>query len=93
MDNRIIAIENPIEQTYREITEQYYNKWVAILQPDNTLRFTKGTVVAYSDAITEDLFFELYDYCEPIYGKGVVAVKRFRDEEEDDCLVIISNVQ
>ena len=93
MDKRIKVVENPVEQSYKEIQEQYFNKWVAILQPNERLVFTKGTVVTYSDSINEDLFFEMYEYCEPIYGEGVVAVKRFRDEEEGDCLVIISNVQ
>ena len=92
MDKRITIVKNPIEQSYREIQEQYHSKWVAILQPDDRLVFKKGTVVAYGDA-AEYLFFELYDYCEPIFGEGNVAVKCFEDEEEEDCLVLISNVQ
>ena len=92
MDKRIKVVENPVEQSYKEIQEQYFNKWVAILQPNDTLRFKLGTVVAYGDT-TEDLFFELYNYCEPIYGRGNVAVDCFEDEEEEDCFVIISNVQ
>ena len=93
MDKRIKVVENPVEQSYKEIQEQYFNKWVAILQPNERLVFTKGTVVAYSDSINDYLFFALNDYCRPIYGAGNVAVKRFREEEEGDCLVIISNVQ
>ena len=92
MDKRITVVENPVEQSYEEIQEQYFNKWVAILQPDDLLVFKLGTVVAYADA-TDDLFFELSDYCKPIYGKGNVSVKRFRDEGDGDCYVIISNVQ
>ena len=80
MDKRIILVENPIEQSYEDISEQYFNKWVVIYQPDDRLISTIGTVVAYADA-KDDLMIELINYLNETYGVGKGIVERFRKED------------
>ena len=92
MDDRITIVNNPIEEEYDLIREKYWNKWVAIYQPDHMLAFERGTVVAYANA-DEDLEIQwiMQDYMKKNFGRG--AVKYFIDEDMEECYVIFRNVR
>ena len=92
MNKNITIVENPVVQSYEQIEKDYFNKWVAIYQPNRELVFEEGTVIAYGDAKL-DLLWELYDYLESVYGEGKGSVKRFREEDWSEGYVIFSNVQ
>ena len=91
MNEHITMVENPQVQNYREISRQYFGKWVAIYQPDDDLVFEEGAVLAYGDCnldLQEDLWRILHSY-----KKGMGSVKRFREEDWFDGYVVIYDVQ
>ena len=92
MDDRITIISNPVEEDYDLIREKYWNKWVAIYQPNHMLTFERGTVVAYADASEEDsIQWILQGYLNEKYGGG--AVKQFIEEDMEECYVIFRDVR
>ena len=92
MEDRITYVENPVEEDYDLIRGKYWNKWVAIYQPDHMLTFERGTVVAYAD-VNEDIGIKwiMQDYMRENYGRGMV--KRFMKEDMEECYVIFRNVR
>ena len=92
LDSRITYVKNPIEEDYNIIREKYWNKWVAIYQPDHLLTFERGTVVAYADA-NEDasVSFTMGEYMSKNFGRGLI--KQFKEEDMEDCYVIFRNVR
>ena len=92
MDKRITIIENPVEEDYEIITEKYFNKWVAIYQPNHLLVYERGTVVSYADA-SEDrsIRWIMQEHLNKTYGAG--TVERFIEEDMEECYVIFRNVQ
>ena len=92
MDNRITLISNPVEEEYDLIRKKYWNKWVAIYQPDHMLAFKSGTVVAYADASEDDdIQWVLQEILNDTYDGG--AVKQFIDEDMEECYVIFRDVR
>ena len=92
MDERVTIIANPVEEDYDLIRKKYWNKWVAIYQPDHLLDFVRGTVVSYADA-SEDTSVRwcMHEHLKKAYGGG--AVVRFIDEDMEECYVIFRNVR
>ena len=92
MDERIIIINNPIEEDYELIRKKYWNKWVAIYQPNHLLAFERGTVIAFAESSEDfEVRWIMQDYLNENYGGG--AVKRFIDEDMEECYVIFRNVR
>ena len=92
MDSRITIVTNPIEEEYDLIWQKYWNKWVAIYQPDHMLTFVRGTVVAFADANEDDsIQWILQGYLDEKFGGG--AVKQFIEEDMEECYVIFRNVR
>ena len=92
MYDKITIVRNPIEEDYDIICEKYWNKWVAIYQPNQMLTFERGTVVAYADADEEDsIQWILQGYLDEKYGGG--AVKQFIEEDMEECYVVFRDVR
>ena len=92
MDRRITYVSNPIEEDYDIILEKYWNKWVAIYQPNHLLTFERGTVVAYANADEEDsIQWIMQKYMRENFGRGMVRLLIKEDMEE--CYVIFRNVR
>ena len=92
MDNKITFVENPIEEDYDLIWDKYWNKWVAIYQPNHLLTYERGTVVAYADAHEDSsVSFVMGKYMRENFGRGLV--KKFMDEEWGEGYVIFRNVR
>ena len=91
MSEHITIVENPLVMDYGEISRQFFGKWVAIYQPDRTLAFEEGTVLAYGDCeldIEDDLWTTL-----KAYKDGVGSVERFQEEDWCEGYVVIRNVR
>ena len=92
LGNGITYVENPIEEDYELIREKYWNKWVAIYQPDHMLTFIRGTVIAYADASDDfNTKWIMQEYMKKHFGRGKVT--RFIKENKEECYVIFRNVR
>ena len=92
MNDKITIIGNPIEEDYDLIREKYWNKWVAIYQPNHMLDFECGMVVSYADASEDDsIQWIMQEHLNKTYGGG--AVKQFIDEDMEECYVIFRDVR
>ena len=92
IDGRITIVENPVEEDYNFIREKYWNKWVAIYQPDHMLTFERGTVVSFADA-SEDINIQwsMREHMKKNFGRGLVT--RFIKEDMEECYVIFRDVR
>ena len=92
MDSRITYVKNPIEEDYELIRKKYWNKWVAIYQPDHMLTFERGMVVSFADASEDNsIQWIMQKHMKENYGRGMV--KRFIKEDMEECYVIFRNVR
>ena len=87
-------VENPRYMMRSEIHDTFKEKYVAVVQPDETKVFEGGTVVAFDERNCSDASWgKLYDYIHDNYGGHSGHVDLIKDEEDDDLYVIFRDVR